>query len=78
MSGPERRRVFYLLVMIIFMAFLDAIGVASIMPFIAVLTNPDLVETNNFINTLFIYSSIFGVKSNEQFLFTLGILVFFF
>ena len=77
LSGPERRRVFYLLLMIILMAFLDAIGVASIMPFIAVLTNPDLIETNNFINTLFIYSSIFGVKSNEQFLFTLGILVFF-
>ena len=39
--------------MILLMAFLDMIGVASIMPFIAVLSNPDVVETNSLMNTMF-------------------------
>ena len=28
------------------MAFFDMLGVASILPFITILTNPDLIETN--------------------------------
>ena len=32
LSHRERRQVLYLLIMILFMALLDAIGVASIMP----------------------------------------------
>ena len=37
------------------MAFLDMLGVASILPFIAVLSNPQIIETNNFLNHLFIF-----------------------
>ena len=46
----ERRLAGVLLVLIIIMALLEMIGVASIMPFIAVLTNPSLVETNFALN----------------------------
>ena len=35
------------------MALLDMIGVASILPFISVLMNPNLVETNFILNTSF-------------------------
>ncbi len=77
LSSRERRQVFYLLIMILFMALLDVIGVASIMPFIGVLSNPDLIENNILINNLFNYSNLLGVKTNDQFLFVLGILVFF-
>ena len=52
------------------------IGVASIMPFIAVLTNPTLVETNIILNSIFKISNIFGVNDNDKFLIFLGILVF--
>ena len=78
LSPRERRQVFYLLIMILIMALLDVIGVASIMPFIGVLSNPDLIENNILINNLFNYSNLLGVKTNDQFLFVLGILVFFF
>ena len=77
LSRRERKQVFFLLIMILVMALLDVVGVASIMPFIAVLTNPDIIENNAFIKNLFNYSNIFGVKTNEQFLFALGLLVFF-
>ena len=63
--------------MVLFMALLDALGVASIMPFIAVLTNPDLIETNILINKVYKYLNAFGVNSNQEFLFILGFFVFF-
>ena len=75
--GPyERKQAGLLLIMIILMASLDMIGVASILPFVSVLTNPNLIETNDALNFMFQTSSIFGVKNNQQFLFALGILVF--
>ena len=77
LSTIERRNAAFLLLMIIFMALLDMIGVASILPFMAVLTNPSLIETNMFLNKLYALSSIFKVDSKDEFLFVLGILVFF-
>ena len=62
--------------MLLVMAFLDMLGVASIMPFMAVLMNPEIIETNSFLNTLFNFLAIFGVENNQQFLFALGIVVF--
>jgi hypothetical protein len=76
LTYQERKQALYLLLMILIVAILDAVGVASIMPFIAVLTNPDIVETNTLLNKTFIYSEIFGIKTIEQFLFALGSLVF--
>jgi ATP-binding cassette, subfamily B, bacterial PglK len=72
----EQKHAGLLLIMIIIMAFLDMIGIASILPFMAVLTNPTLIETNIILNTMFQVSNIFGVESNKQFLFALGALVF--
>jgi len=65
-----------LLIMMIIMALLDMIGVASILPFISVLTNPDIIETNVILNKMFEISNIFGVENNQDFLFALGIMVF--
>ena len=76
LSPHERKRGSLLLGMIIVMALLDMIGVASILPFMAVLTNPGLVETNLILNYMFEVSNIFGIENNAQFLFTLGALVF--
>ena len=78
LTPHERKRAGLLLMMIIIMAFLDMIGVASILPFMAVLTNPSLIETNDILNTIFQASSIFGVENDQQFLLVLGIFVFIF
>ena len=39
----EQKRAMFLLLMIMIMALLDMIGVASIFPFMAVLSNPSLI-----------------------------------
>lgn len=77
LSSNERRSAAWLFVMILIMAFLDMIGVASILPFMAVLTNPEIIETNLFVNYLYRASNLFGVNNTQEFLFALGILVFF-
>ena len=76
LSPDERKNAGFLLIMIMMMALLDVIGVASILPFMAVLTNPSIIETNLILNTMFQFSKIFGIENSQQFIFTLGILVF--
>jgi len=75
LSPHERKQAGLLLVMILIMALLDTIGVVSILPFMAVLASPDLIETNMILNKMFQTSKIFGVENNKQFLIALGILV---
>lgn len=72
----EFKSAVWLMLMMLFTALLDTIGVASIVPFIAVLSNPEVIQTNSILNTMFQILIIFGVKNNQQFLFTLGVLVF--
>lgn len=76
LNSTERKEASQLLIMIILMAFLDMIGVASILPFMAVLTDPSLIETNFILKTMFEASSAFGVENHKQFTFSLGVLVF--
>lgn len=76
LTPRERKYSFFLLIMIIIMALLDMIGVASILPFMAVLSSPELINTNIILNTSFKASSIFGVKNEQHFIFVLGVLVF--
>ena len=72
----ERNQAILLLVLILFMAIFEMIGVASILPFVTVLTNPDIIETNLILNKIFKASIVFGIENNQEFLFALGILVF--
>jgi ATP-binding cassette, subfamily B, bacterial PglK len=77
LTPQERKRAGLLLIMILIMAILDTIGVASIMPFIAVLTNPEIVESNFLLGIMYNKSKFFGVKNIEEFIILLGFLVFF-
>ena len=76
LTPPERKRSVLLLLMILIMSLLDMAGVASILPFMAVLTNPGLIETNDILNTIYEVSKNFGIENNQQFLFALGLTVF--
>ena len=75
LTPQERQRALLLLFMILIMALFDMMGVASILPFMAVLSNPSLIETNLVLNKIFQVTKILGVENTEDFLFVLGILV---
>ena len=76
LSYEEKKRILFLSLMILMMAVMEMVGVASILPFMAVLVNPDLIETNFILINMFSFSKNFGVENNQQFLFALGISVF--
>ena len=46
LTASERKFALLLLCMILIMAFLDMLGVASIMPLITILTNPQIIDEN--------------------------------
>ena len=76
LSPSEKKQGLLLFLTALIVAFIDMMGVASIMPFMTVLTNPQIIETNSIINTMFEFSSMIGVKTNQEFIFLLGFLVF--
>jgi len=73
LAPSEHKNIVFVLCMILFMALIDAIGIASILPFITVLANPESVETNQFLAYLF---KNLNFKSTNDFFFFLGSLVF--
>ena len=77
LTQPERKQAVLLLGMILVMALFDMLGVASIMPFMAVLANPQLVESSAALNAAFKSASMLGITSIQSFLFALGFLVYF-
>jgi ATP-binding cassette, subfamily B, bacterial PglK len=76
LSFHERKRLVVLFILSIISSLLDMIGVASIVPFIAVLSTPSLIETNIILITLFKILNTFGIITIQDFFFTLGALVF--
>jgi ABC-type bacteriocin/lantibiotic exporter with double-glycine peptidase domain len=75
LSRSERKSAGLLLMMILVMAMLDMIGVASLLPFVALLTNSSLIETNFIMKYLYNLSGLLGVKTYQEFLFFLGFIV---
>ena len=74
----EKRKAILLSFLVLIMATMEMLGVASILPFIAVLSNPSIVESNSLLSLLYNQSRYFGVENLNQFLFFLGIGVFIF
>lgn len=78
LTANEHKRSGLILFATLVMALIDVLGVASIMPFIAVLMGPEIIETNSFLNTAFQISNNIGIKTHQEFLILLGVIVFLF
>jgi ATP-binding cassette, subfamily B, bacterial PglK len=73
LSPRDRRLVVLLFVLMLASAVMETVGIASILPFIAVLSNPDFVQTNVYVKRVFDY---LGFTSTDSFLVFLGITFF--
>ena len=69
----ERRRALIVFALVLVVALVETGGVASIMPFIAVLSRPEVVETNHTLSTAYRF---LGFRSREGFLLAMGVAVF--
>jgi len=73
LDARDRRQALLLLLMILVMALLETTSVASVMPFVGVLTHPGLVESNQYLSTAYHW---LGFQSVDQFILFLGFLMF--
>jgi ABC-type multidrug transport system fused ATPase/permease subunit len=73
LEARERRQAWGIVALVAVMALFDTLGAVSIMPFLAVLANPDLIETNR---TLAWLNAMLGGWPVQNFLFVLGLASF--
>ena len=76
LSSYELKKARLLLVMIFIMAIFETLGVVSILPFVAILSDPSLIDSNFILNNVFKFSITLGIKNEHEFLLILGIFVF--
>ena len=73
LTPHERKQGIRILLLAIGIALLETAGVASVMPFLAVLGNPEMVTTNPVLSALYSHAQAFGVRTRDDFLIALGI-----
>jgi ABC-type multidrug transport system fused ATPase/permease subunit len=73
LNPGEKRRFYLLLGMIMVMSVFEMISVASIVPFLAVLARPEIIETNTYLAAVYDW---LGFESAQGFMIFLGICVF--
>lgn len=71
LSPLDKRKVIYVLILVMGMALIESAGVISIMPFLAVLSNPKIVESNHSLKLIYDFT---GAISKQNFIVYLGFL----
>jgi len=72
LTSRERKRLYLLMVVMILSAMIEVAGIASILPFLALITNPDTIQNNKILNWLY---TAFNFQSTNKFLIFTGIAV---
>ena len=73
LTKKERKKLVVISTLSLLMAVLDMAGIYTILPFMSVIANPRIIETNTLLQ--FVYTSL-RFSSLESFIFFLGLLVF--
>lgn len=71
-SKEEKRKIFKVFLAIFLMGVLEVLGVASVAPFTAVASNPELIQSNGMLKWLY---GLLGLESVNDFLIVLGVAV---
>lgn len=69
----EQKKASLILMMVIFMALINAMGVASVMPFLAVIAKPEVMVTNDFLLKV---KTFLNIKETRDFVYALGLASF--
>ena len=62
------KKFFFFIIGASFIGFFEAMGLISIFPFISLVSNPNLIESNSFLNKIFLYTEL----SSNDFLILFG------
>ena len=73
-TKAELRKLIYIFIGILIMGLFEVVGVSSVVPFIAVVTSPELIHENIYLNAL---NDFFGFQTEVNFIVFLGICIIF-
>ncbi len=73
LTPQQRKRFYYIQVLVVIMALIEMVGIASIGPFMALVGDISLIERNDVLSQLY---TISGLTDPMDFLFIVGLLVF--
>ena len=76
LSPKEKKTGLVVCCLNVFMSLLEVFSVASVMPFLAVLGNPDLINSSPIISSIYQISHSFGVECRDDFFIFVGVLSF--
>lgn len=68
-SQSEKKNSIYLIVIITIVAFIDVLGVASLLPFMTIVVNPDLLTSNKYLQQVYVFLDF---TDTNNYLFFLG------
>lgn len=74
LTPEERRKILVLQLLVILTAIFELIGVASIGPFMALISDPEIIYGNNILARIYLNS---GINNYDSFIFYAGVTVFF-
>jgi ABC-type multidrug transport system fused ATPase/permease subunit len=72
LNKREKKQVFVLFIGMVFRGIIEVAGVVSIMPFIAIVANPSIINSNKYLSFAYQY---FDFQSSRTFLIVIGFLV---
>lgn len=70
MSSNDRRRLLLLLPIVVVNALVQVVGIASVIPFLSLVSNPEAISTNRFLATSY---DLLGFQSDRAFLVAVGV-----
>lgn len=70
LSANERKQFVLLMALTIFVSCIETIGISAVMPFIAVASDPSLIETNKYYHYVY---SFFGFQTGKGFIIAFGL-----
>ena len=73
LSYNEKKQGLFILVLVILMGLFEAVGIASILPFLSVLGDPSIVSSNSLLSSMFNFLKRYGLSNLDDFFICLGI-----
>ena len=72
LTPSERRQIYWLMPAVVLMGFVEVVGIASIMPFLALLSQPEAINDNALLSWAY---TTFGFEQDSSFLIFVGVMV---
>jgi ABC-type multidrug transport system fused ATPase/permease subunit len=72
LTKPEKRQLIFVFFALVLMGFIELIGVGSMGPFISIISNPAIIHTNTYLNSIYTH---FNFQADNSFIIAFGIAV---